>query len=243
VFRKKSPANYITNISRNDSILFPQSGQKITKALPLFTEAVGDHKIQITASESGQYNIVLKNGESMDLDLTGMAEVNVLKNPWVLKFPSGWGAPDSIIVPELKSWTEFSDPGIKYYSGTATYSSKFTLTDIAMQTDQEYYLDLGTVRDLAEISVNKNNLPVQWKPPFRVNINPYLISGENYLTVRITNLWPNRLIGDQFLPLKERYTFTNIGKFTRESPLLESGLIGPVKILKQRKIVLDLSGH
>jgi hypothetical protein len=140
----------------------------------------------------------------------------------------------------LKSWTEFPEPGIKYFSGTAVYNTIFNLPDTLLLSKVEYYLDLGIVKDIAEISVNNQQFPVQWKPPYRINITPCLTAGTNHLTVKVTNLWPNRLIGDQYLPVEERKAFTNIGKFTRNSPLLESGLIGPVKIIQLKKVIISL---
>lgn len=53
------------------------------------------------------------------------------------------------------------------------------------------------------------------------------------------NLWPNRLIGDQFLPVNERSTKTNITKFTKDSPLLPSGLLGPVKLVFEPVVTID----
>jgi hypothetical protein len=240
VFRKKSPDNYITGISRGSVSLFPLTNKPERGYFPLDIEFLGEKKIQVKSSESGQYTMAFKNGKNIDIEFTGISESHVIKNPWVLKFPPGWGAPDSIMVPKLMSWTEFSDPGIKYFFGTATYSTTFNLPDTSLQIDGEYSLDLGIVKDIAEISVNRQNVPVQWKPPYRVNITSFLTTGLNHITVKVTNLWPNRLIGDQFLPPEERFTFTNIGKFTRESSLLESGLIGPVKILKYKKIIIGL---
>jgi hypothetical protein len=155
--------------------------------------------------------------------------------PWTIKFPSGWGAPDSIHITELKSYTDFSDPGIKYFSGTAEYETTIFISDSLINQKNDFYLDLGNVKEVAEIEVNDKKFPVQWKPPYRINITETIKAGTNTLRIRVTNLWPNRLIGDQFLPVEERYTFTNIGKFTKESPLLESGLIGPVRLLIERR--------
>ena len=151
-------------------------------------------------------------------------------NPWILKFPPGWGAPDSLTITELKSWTDFSNPAIKYFSGTAEYQTTLFISDSLMNLMHNYYLDLGIVKEVAEIEVNDDQFPVQWKPPYRINITQSIKAGTNILKIKVTNLWPNRLIGDQYLPVEKRYAFTNIGKFTKDSPLLESGLIGPVKI-------------
>ena len=103
-----------------------------------------------------------------------------------------------------------------------------------------FYLDLGVVKDLAEVVLNNQEFPVLWKPPYRVNITRWLSAGSNTLTIAVINLWPNRLIGDQKLPPEERIGFTNIAKFTKDSPLLDSGLIGPVQIYRlSRKMLSD----
>jgi hypothetical protein len=70
-----------------------------------------------------------------------------------------------------------------------------------------------------------------WKPPWRVDLTGAARSGKNKLTVRVTNFWPNRIIGDQFLPAEERVTQTNIRKLTRRTPLMISGLLGPVQLV------------
>ena len=129
---------------------------------------------------------------------------------------------------------------MKYFSGTASYRKEFDVT--AELLDNKYlFLDLGRVRNLAEIRLNSKNLGILWKRPFRVNISGVAKPGRNLLEVEVTNLWPNRLIGDQFLPKDKRFTETNVLKFTRDSQLLESGLLGPVRIYaaQKRKVKFD----
>jgi hypothetical protein len=187
-----------------------------------------EHQIKIVEDKEGLYSGLLDPTMSD-------AESHILENPWTLKFPPGWGAPDSITIAKLKSWNEFSDPGIKYFSGTAEYETTFYLSDSLIKKMTIYYLDLGNVKNVADIEVNDKKYPLQWTKPYRINITSNIVAGTNKLRVSVTNLWPNRLIGDQFLPIEERFAFTNIGKFTKESPLLESGLIGPVKIIIERR--------
>jgi hypothetical protein len=91
-------------------------------------------------------------------------------------------------------------------------------------------LDLGQVHELAEVRLNGEHLGVLWTKPFCVDITAALRSQDNQLEIDIVNLWPNRLIGDAFLPEQKRYTQTNIRKFTRASQLFPSGLLGPVHI-------------
>jgi len=149
--------------------------------------------------------------------------------PWNVEFTPGWDAPAKIAFDRLVSWTENSDPGIRYYSGTATYSTRFQLPD-HLDRDRQFYLDLGDVREIAEVRLNGQDLGVLWKKPFRVALGAAVRAGSNDLVVEITNLWPNRLIGDAALPAEKRHTHTNITKFQPASPLLPSGLLGPVTL-------------
>ena len=120
---------------------------------------------------------------------------------------------------------------IKYYSGTATYTKDFKVaSNFLAPVKYQLMLDLGTLYNLAEVYVNGEKIGVLWKKPFTIDISKAVKAGENHLEIKVVNLWPNRIIGDQFLPEDQRYTKTNVNKFTRDYPLRPSGLLGPVKI-------------
>jgi hypothetical protein len=173
--------------------------------------------------------------------------------PWQVSFQPNLGAPASAKLDKLISLSEHAEPGIRFFSGTATYSCKFEIADLKSQT----FLDLGDVQVIAEVRLNGRNLGILWKPPFRVDVTDALKPGANDLEVRVTTLWPNRMIGDAALPddvpwnrqrpkgaypLKwpdwlvngtprpsGRVTFcTRRNVYTKDDPLLHSGLIGPV---------------
>jgi hypothetical protein len=93
-------------------------------------------------------------------------------------------------------------------------------------------LDLGSVRELAEVRVNGQPCGIVWAPPFRVDISQWVKPGANNLEVDVVNFWPNRIIGDAALPTAERRTRTNIRKLTKDIPLMPSGLLGPVRLLR-----------
>ena len=149
---------------------------------------------------------------------------------WDVSFDPKWGGPAKIRFDELTDWTKHAEDGIKFYSGTATYRKNFALP-AAPDKDRQLILDLGVVREVAEVRVNGRDLGVVWTKPARVNITSAVKAGANELEVTVVNLWPNRLIGDASLPAKERFTETNMRKFVATSPLLPSGLLGPVRIL------------
>ncbi len=145
--------------------------------------------------------------------------------PWTVEFTPGWRAPAKTTFPTLESWTANADPAIRYYSGTAKYRTHFE-TPAADHLE----LDLGDVREIAHVHVNGHDLGTVWKRPFRLSLDGAARAGSNELEVAVTNLWPNRLIGDQLLPESERLTHTNITKWRADSPLMPSGLLGPVVI-------------
>jgi hypothetical protein len=141
--------------------------------------------------------------------------------PWTVRFTPGWGAPAEARFDKLLSWSEHADPGIRYYSGTARYAAR-----IDVPAGREWMLDLGDVREIAEVWLNGKSLGVLWKRPFAVALGK--VSGPAQLEIEVVNLWPNRIIGDAQPGVEKRYTSTNITKFTANSPLMPSGLLGPV---------------
>jgi hypothetical protein len=130
----------------------------------------------------------------------------------------------------LTDWTNRSEPGIKFYSGTATYFQKFDLPS-ALPVGQRVLLDLGDVREVASVELNAKNLGVVWTKPARVDITSAVRAFGNDLKIKVTNLWPNRLIGDASLPPEQQFTRSNEHPYTKNSPLLPSGLLGPVALL------------
>jgi hypothetical protein len=159
-----------------------------------------------------------------------------ITNPWKVSFPPNLGAPSEIELNSLSSWTTSVDQGVKYFSGTATYTNHFTLPDQWERSNPKVILDLGRVREFARVRLNDKVVPdILWKPPFTVDVTSTLRSGLNIVEIQVTNLWPNRIIGDQQPEAKERYTFTVYGAYQADSPLVESGLLGPVKLFAIKK--------
>ncbi len=154
-----------------------------------------------------------------------------LTGPWNVKFDPKWGGPARAEFAELCDWTSRAEAGIKYYSGKATYEKTFRCD---AKAGQRVFLDLGEVREVAEVRVNGKPIGIAWTKPFRLEITAAVKKGENRLEVDIVNLWPNRMIGDADLAPEKRYTQTNIQLYysKKESKLLPSGLLGPVRVLK-----------
>jgi hypothetical protein len=151
--------------------------------------------------------------------------------PWNVSFQPDHGAPPGARFASLSSWTTNADPGIKYFSGTATYSTRFNAQREWLKSGARIQLDLGEVKNLAEVSINGRVLGVLWKTPFAVDITDAVRAGDNQLEIRVTNLWPNRMIGDK-QPGAKQIAFATYDPYKADSPLLPSGLLGPVSIVR-----------
>jgi len=130
----------------------------------------------------------------------------------------------------LEDWSKRPEEAVHHYSGTATYLKIFSIDGSAIPQNTKIYLDLGSVRETARVRLNGEDLGVLWLSPFRTDITGRLKSGANNLEIEVVNLWPNRLIGDESLPKEQRKTRTNVISYKSKSPLLPSGLLGPVTL-------------
>jgi len=160
--------------------------------------------------------------------------VITVANSWQVKFPGGRGAPTETRATALNSWSDDPDKGIRYFSGTATYTTMLTALPKWFAAADRLWLDLGGVRNIAQVRVNGKDLGIVWKAPFRVDVTKALKPGTNRLEVKVTNLWVNRLIGDAQPDATDKYTFTTQAFYKADSPLLPSGLLGPVRLLRER---------
>jgi len=183
----------------------------------------------LSTPDSGKYRVTFANGKSAEVTASRSAPIN-LPGPWTLSFPPRWGAPPQVEIDQLKSWTNFVDAGVRYFSGTATYRTTVRLTKAQVATASSASLDLGEVHEVAAVRINGKVAGTLWKQPYAIRIDGLVRAGANTIEVDVTNLWPNRLIGDAQDPNGKRYTWTNIRKYTKDSPLLPSGMLGPVRI-------------
>jgi len=161
-------------------------------------------------------------------------EQQSLTGPWTVSFESKKGAPEKPVrFDTLSSWTEHSDPGIRYYSGKAVYCTTFKLDKVS--ASGPLALELGSVKDvgIARVTLNGKDLGVLWLAPFRVDISAAVKAGENRLEVMVVNSWHNRVMGDNGLPQNKCFTRTNIRVTEKgRSKLEKSGLLGPVRVMR-----------
>jgi len=221
---------------------------------PAPTLTVNSTGTVLHAWDSGRYVMALNSGSNNIVSNVTMPKPLELVGAWNVSFQTDRGAPAQAIFNKLISWAEHPEPGIKYFSGTATYRRDFDIPEEMLGEGRELYLDLGRVQVIAEVRLNGHNLGILWKAPYRLNLAKCAKAGKNALEVEITNLWPNRLIGDEQLPediewaglpLKrwpdwllagsarpepQRVTFTTWRHWRKDSQLLPSGLLGPVML-------------
>jgi len=167
-----------------------------------------------------------------------LKEISQLSGAWNASFDPKWGGPAKVEFPELISWTKRPEDGIKYYSGTATYTKTFDLSkdadDKGIRMPKKIFLDLGEVKSVAEVRLNGKKLGILWCAPWRVEITNAVKPTGNILEVDVINLWANRVVGDLNQPKEKRFTKTHdafrFDMLRGSTPLLESGLLGPVKV-------------
>ncbi len=253
VFRQEAhPARQVVRVTRNGAAL-PESDQPPAMDL-----------VNGTVSQAGLYEVETADGRSRRVEVGTLPEPLEIGGPWEVSFPPDRGAPSIIAFDKLISWSQHPDPGVKHFSGTATYRKVFAISPEAGNQTLEgrRILDLGGVQVMAGVTLNGKDLGILWKPPYRVDVTDALKSGENVLQVRVVNLWINRMIGDELLPpdcecnddgslktwpawLQEgkpnptgRLTFSTWRLLKKTDELQESGLIGPVTLRTAARIDL-----
>jgi hypothetical protein len=233
---------------------------------PAATVHAGGGALRVEAVRNGVYTLVTAAGKTLTARVAGLAAPIVIEGPWQLRFPPRSGAPEQVSLDRLAPWNENADAGVKYFSGTAVYSRTIDVPSALLAPGQLVYLDLGVVKNIAAVRLNGKSVGVLWKPPFRLQVGRALKPGANRLEIEVTNLWRNRLIGDEQAPADAewakpdicdfvkppvqagrplakvpawltngtprpasgRYAFATYNFFTRDTPLLDSGLLGPV---------------
>jgi len=154
----------------------------------------------------------------------------IMSGTWKVSFEPGRGAPASITMSALSDWSQNADPGVKYFSGAATYTTTLQASSDWFRKGTRLSLDLGDVRNLAVLTVNGKDVGEAWHAPYRLDVTSALRPGTNEIEVKVVNAWVNRLIGDE-QPGASRIAFTDVKPYKADSPLLPSGLLGPVRVV------------
>lgn len=215
----------------------------------------GAGQVRLRAGQPGEYEIRFASGKALKHTVAlGVSQPVEIAGPWEVTFPQAAGLSGPIRFDRLVSWSDRPEPQVKFFSGTAVYRTRFTAAETLRQPGQRVLLDLGNVQVIARVRLNGQDLGVWWRAPFVRDVTDLLAGGDNRLEVEVTNLWPNRMIGDEHLPedsprnpngtLKQwpdwllagkpsptgRHTFATWRLWKKSDQLLESGLLGPVRL-------------
>lgn len=207
-----------------------------TRPLPAWSVDAGRTTIPLQFAPCGSWFIIFRQPAAAPPVAAGsnfpvLTPAQTLAGAWQVRFDPRWGGPENVEFAELTDWTKRPEDGIRFYSGTATYRQTFDLPPVLRAAGRSLVLDLGVVKQLARVKLNGRDLGVLWASPFQVDVTDAVQPTGNVLELEVVNFWPNRVIGDQGLPEEKRLTRTNIRKLTKDTPLVESGLLGPVQIL------------
>jgi hypothetical protein len=269
---------FVANLARTAGVataIFPVVGKQpelwdpvwgTTRDLPAFEQDNGSTSLTLNFAAAQSFFVVFRKparaaGGGSASNFPALRTLAEIYGPWTVHFDPAWGGPATVEFAALDDWTKRPEPGIRYYSGTATYKKSIQLGP--PETGKRVYLSLGTVNHLATVTVNGKRLGVVWTAPWSIDITDAAVAGENRIEIAVANVWANRLIGDQQEPddclwqagdpnfhsgysLKEfpewflkrqprpsqgRYAFTTWNYFDKDSPLVPSGLLGPVEVM------------
>ena len=193
--------------------------------------------LDLTVNDA-QFVLFIDNTTQQELSLPAKTYTHfaAVDGAWTVTFDQSMGGPASATFDKLVSYTERPETGIKYYSGTATYTTRLRLTKKQLQSAQgaDLLLELGDVKNLAEVTVNGQNLGIVWKQPYCVDATAALKEGDNVIEVKVINAWVNRLIGDLQPDATQKYTYAATSFYQANSPLKPSGLLGPVSLVLRK---------
>lgn len=202
-----------------------------------YSFADGRTKVSLHLEPNDAVFVVFKENTTKTAKIVpAVAETTLaaLEGNWNLSFQKERGAPSKVTVDKLNSWTESSDAGVKYFSGTGTYSKTIEAPKSWFKNAGQLWIDLGDVKNIAEVIVNGKVIGTVWKKPFRVDATGVLKPGKNIIEIKVTNLWVNRLIGDAQPGVVKKITYTTMPFYKADAPLLPSGLLSTVTVLSVR---------
>ncbi|WP_233244030.1 glycosyl hydrolase [Tamlana fucoidanivorans] len=255
--KKALRVTYITNDEDKMVTVFDGGTLKLTHTTSEPKLVFKDDKVNLVTPFAGEMTYESSNGKTKTLKVKSVPEPIELTGSWNVSFPLKDKPALIKTFNYLTSWSDASEEDIRFFSGTASYKKEFQIPEKLIKSYYSLELDLSNVKEIAEVILNGKKLGILWKAPYILNIDDAIVKGSNTLEVKITNLWPNRLIGDEQLSLDyerkgphikqwpewllnnterptERQTLAAFKHWHKDSELLPSGLLGPVKIVVSR---------
>ena len=218
--------NLRTPGARNLEVWNPENGKQYS--IP-FTSSRSSVSTTLDMDSGCALFLVVKyRGKAAPAAPAALRQSVKIGGPWTVSFQQGRGAPESIIWNKLIDWTASEDEGIRHFSGTADYTATLNLDE---EITGNAVISLGDVRNIARVIVNGTECGIAWKAPFTVDIPAGVLKvGKNEVSVTVANLWVNRIVGDLQPDCRHKFTATPRAFYNADSPLLPSGLLGPVEL-------------
>ena len=217
----KAPELWRAETGSTEAVSFKVAEGRTT--VPLHLEPWGTVFVVFRKPTSERSHIIPEERE------TKIATIN---SAWKITFQPDRGAPDSITMNDLSDWSHSDHSGVKYFSGVGTYTNTLQASSDWFRKGARLWIDLGDVRNLAVVTVNGKELGETWHAPYRVDATPVMKPGANEITIKVVNAWVNRLIGDE-QPGATKITFADVKPYKANSPLLPSGLLGPITVVRE----------
>jgi hypothetical protein len=193
----------------------------------------GQTSVPLNLPKAGSCFVVFRHNKSGTNNAPSLAKALVptpINGTWTLSFPEGWGTPETLEIAELKAWKDLElSPEGKAFSGSVTYTTTFDAGEV--KQGDRYELDLGRVDMIAAVTLNGKPLRTLWASPYRLDVTEAIQNGKNTLKIDVTSTWFNRLVYDANQPEEKRKTWTIAGP-KKDAPLRESGLLGPVSLIR-----------
>jgi len=172
-----------------------------------------------------------------------------LSRGWKVTFT---GTGKSMQMDRLRPWTELD--GLRFFSGQGAYEKAVSVPESMLKSGAKVYLNFGKgvpiephhrrngtqawiespVREAAVVYVNGQRAGSVWRPPYELEITPWLHTGANMLRVVVGNLAINSMAGKSLLD----YRLLNLRYGKRFDPQdmenlqpLPSGLLGPIALV------------
>jgi len=257
--RKDQQGYFYFFVNRSDNFLdqWITLGRPARSAVlmdPLSSDSIGLAELR-TKNGSTQIYLQLQPGQSIILRTFTAKQVQgpnwqythsegkevLVNGPWDVTFIDGGpDLPQDCQMKKLISWTELDDSKVECFAGTARYKIEF---DKPEQKADNWILDLGRVYESARVGLNGRELGTLWCEPFRLRIGEYLRPGKNVLEIEVTNLAANRIRDMDRRGVNWKYFYdinvVNLDYRPFDAsgwPLRDSGLLGPVRLIPQKKI-------
>jgi len=238
VFEQEVPREYVNSLSSGGERLFPEENPKeIPQGMPEINYA--ESGFTLISEKERNYTLETNSGLSGQVQSGGTKIFQIRDNEMELNFGGDVGEQK---ISELGSWTEFDEPEMKYFSGRAVYTIGFDLPGEWGGAEEEVYLSLGKVEVTAEVKLNGEPIGTVWMPDYRIPVSGYLKEGENLLEVEVANVYRNRIIGDlrEYGEMRNIWTTSPVDDFFNTGmELRKSGLLGPVRLLKQDRVLVS----